>query len=128
MKSSRRILFAVVGLLLLAVLYGLYRYAIDSPYRVSSDDAKKQIKNREIDVILDVRTDAELRLLGLYPGSVHVQSGDLEDHMAREYPDKTIRILLYCNTGQRARAATEKLRGLGYVNAVYIAGPYQSLL
>jgi rhodanese-related sulfurtransferase len=128
MKSSRRILFAVLGLSLLAVLYGLYRYAMDSPYRTSSDEAKKRIRTKEIDLILDVRTDAELRLLGVYPGSVHIQSADLEAQMSRRYPDKSIRILAYCNSGQRARIATEKLHALGYVNAVYIAGPYQSLL
>ena len=128
MKSSKRILFAVVGLSLLAVVYGLYRYAMDSPYRISADEAKRRIKNKEIDLILDVRTDAELSLLGAYPGSVHIQSTDLEIQMSRRYPDKTIRILAYCNSGQRARAATEKLHGLGYVNTLYIATPYQSLL
>lgn len=128
MKSSRRILFAVVGLLLLAVVYSLYRYAIDSPYRISADEAKKRIREKKIDLILDVRTDAELSLLGFYPGSVHIQSEDLEQQMARDYPDKDIRILAYCNSGQRARAATDKLHALGYVNAVYIAGTYQSLL
>jgi len=128
MKSSRRILFTVIGLSLLALVYGLYRYAMDSPYRISTDEAKRRIKNKEIDLILDVRTDAELSLLGFYPGSVHIQSADLEAQMSRRYPDKTIRILTYCNSGQRARAATEKLHGLGYANALYIATPYQSLL
>jgi rhodanese-related sulfurtransferase len=118
----------VIALSLLALVYGLYRYAMDSPYRVSSDDAKKLIKNNKIDLILDVRTDAELSLFGAYPGSIHIQSADLEAQMTRRYPDKTIRILAYCNSGQRARAATEKLRALGYSNTLYIAGTYQSLL
>jgi hypothetical protein len=48
MKSSKRILFAVVGVLLLAVVYSLYSYAIDSPYRISSDDAKKRTVNYHI--------------------------------------------------------------------------------
>jgi rhodanese-related sulfurtransferase len=86
------------------------------------------IREREIDLILDVRTDAELSLLGFYPGSVHMQSEDLENQMSQRYPDKRIRILAYCNSGQRARAATDKLHALGYVNARYIAGTYQSLL
>jgi rhodanese-related sulfurtransferase len=118
----------VIGLLLLALLYGLYRYAMDSPYRITSDDAKKRIQNKEIDLILDVRTDMELSLLGFYPGSVHIQRADLETEMPRRYPDKSIRILAYCNSGQRSRAATEKLHALGYVNSLYIATPYQSLL
>jgi len=128
MKSSRRILFAVIGLLLLAVVYSLYRYAIDSPYRISADEAKKLIREKKIDLILDVRTDVELSLLGFYPGSVHIQSADLETQMPHTYPDKSIRILAYCNSGQRSRVATEKLHALGYVNSLYIATPYQSLL
>ena len=127
MKGSRRILFTVSAIILVAIVYFLYRYAMDSPYRISTEDAKNRIKNNKIDLILDVRTDAEVKLLGFYPGSVHIQSADLEKRMSLEYPDKNIRILAYCNSGQRARMATEKLHKLGYVNALYIATPHQSL-
>lgn len=127
MKGSYRIILIVSAIFLVAILYFLYRYAMDSPYRISTEDAKNLIKNNKIDLILDVRTDAEVRLLGVYPGSVHIQSADLEKRMNFEYPDKNIRILAYCNSGQRARAATEKLKALGYKNALYIATPYQSL-
>ena len=128
MKRSNRIFYGVLALLIVFVIYSLYRYAIDSPYRISTEEAKKRIQNKAIDLILDVRTDAELKLLGFYPGSVHIQSSDLEKEMGQRYPNKNIRILAYCNSGQRARAATEKLHALGYVNALYIATPYQSLL
>jgi phage shock protein E len=101
---------------------------MDSPYRISSEKAKMLLQANKIDLILDVRTDAELSLLGYYPGSVHIQSADLEKRMRIEYPDKSIRILAYCNSGQRSRMATEKLHKLGYSNAVYIAGTYKTLL
>jgi hypothetical protein len=127
MKGSRRIFLMVSVTVLVAVVYFLYRYAMDSPYRISTEDAKNRIKNNKIDLILDVRTDAEVKLLGFYPGSVHIQSADLEKRMSREYPDKNIRILAYCNSGQRARIATEKLHKLGYKNSLYIATPHQSL-
>jgi rhodanese-related sulfurtransferase len=79
---------------------------------------------------LDVRTDLERSALGsngYYPGSVHIPSSDLEKRMPNEYPDKNIRILAYCNSGQRARMATEKLHKLGYKHAVYISNTYLSL-
>jgi len=129
MKYSYRsaiLLVAVVSII--SVVYYLYRYAMDSPYRISSAEAKMLIQAKKIDLILDVRTDAELSLLGHYPGSVHIQSADLERRMQLEYPDKSIRILAYCNSGQRSRAATEKLHKLGYTNAAYIAGTYNTLL
>jgi rhodanese-related sulfurtransferase len=127
MKRSNRLLYIVLVILVLAIIYYLYTYAIHSPYRISTDEARKRIKNKEIDLILDVRTDAELKLLGTYPGSVHIQSSDIDTKIALGYPNKNINIITYCNSGQRARAATEKLHKLGYTNAFYIATPYQSL-
>lgn len=110
------------------IFFMLYIFAIDSPYRISSSVAKKMIKDGEFDLILDVRTDLERNTLGYYPGSVHIQSVDLDKIMPVEYPNKNIRILAYCNTGHRARLAIEKLHGLGYSNALYIATPYTTLL
>lgn len=126
MKYSYR--SAILLIALVSILYYLYRYAMDSPYRISSEKAKMLLQANKIDLILDVRTDAERSLLGYYPGSVHIQSADLEKRMQIEYPDKSIRILAYCNSGQRSRMATEKLHKLGYSNAVYIAGTYKTLL
>jgi rhodanese-related sulfurtransferase len=109
------------------ILYSAYEYATSSPFRITSQEAKRRISAGEIDLILDVRTDLEVKTLGFYPGSVHIQSADLEKEMSTRYPDKGIRILAYCNTGQRARAATDKLHALGYEKAVFIVTPYTSL-
>ena len=117
----------IVGILILSVAY-LYRYAIDSPYHISAPDAKRMIENKEFDVILDVRTDLERETLGFYPGSIHIQSGDLAKRMPVQFPNKNVKILSYCNSGQRARMATEKLHELGYRNALYIATTYGTLL
>jgi rhodanese-related sulfurtransferase len=107
--------------------YGLYSYAVDSPHRISSEDAKARIQNHQIDLILDVRTDLERSTLGYYPGSLHIQSSDLNTRMS-SYPNKNLRILAYCNSGQRARMATDTLHSLGYKNAVYISSTYGSLM
>lgn len=117
------IIIALIGI----ILYFLYRYAMDSPYRIDAQEAKHLIKNNQVDLILDVRTDLEVQTLGSYPGSVHIQSADLEKEMPQRYPDKNIRIIAYCNSGQRARAATEKLHQMGYNNARYIVTTYLSL-
>ena len=37
-------------------------------------------------------------------------------------------ILVYCNTGQRARFAAEKLASLGFQDVVYIDGSYRTLM
>jgi hypothetical protein len=119
--------FSIVALLVVLV-YFAYQYAVDSPHRIPAETGKALLKDKKIDVLLDVRTDLERKTLGFYPGSVHIQSADLDQRMPREYPDKSIRILAYCNTGHRARMATDKLHKLGYKNAVYISSSYKTLL
>jgi rhodanese-related sulfurtransferase len=123
------ILFAIlIALTIIGVAaYFAYQYAVDSPYRISSAEAKDLLQTDQMDLVLDVRTDLERRTLGYYPGSVHIQSADLETRMPKQYPDKNIRILAYCNTGHRARMATDKLHKLGYDNARYISSTYTSL-
>jgi len=121
-------MYLIVSVVVIAALgYVAYTYAIDSPLRISSEAAKRLIQEHKIDLILDVRTDVERKTLGFYPGSVHIQSADLEARMPIDYPNKEIRILAYCNTGHRARLASEKLRAMGYVNARYISSTYTTL-
>jgi len=127
-KGSTRMVWIVVALVLVSMLYGGYQYAVFSPYRVSSEKAKDMIQNNNIDVILDVRTDMERSTLGYYPGSIHVPRADLEHRIMADYPNKDTRIIVYCNTGHRARMATDALQEMGYHNARYISSTYASLM
>jgi rhodanese-related sulfurtransferase len=115
---------ALILILLGYIVYFFYDLAVNSQYRISAKDAKKQ----KYDLILDVRTSFERQTLGYHPDSVHIASADLEKIMPSKYPDKSIKILVYCNTGHRARMATDKLHSLGYKNAVYITEGYKSIL
>jgi rhodanese-related sulfurtransferase len=124
---NTRILFIMIVILAALFVYGSYQYAVSSAYRVSSEKAKEMIQKNNIDVVLDVRTDMERATLGYYPGSIHVPSADLETRMA-DYPNKDTRIIVYCNTGHRARMATDTLQQMGYHNARYISSTYASLM
>jgi rhodanese-related sulfurtransferase len=129
MKRSTLLLIIGFSIILVGVFaYSAYQYAVDSPYRISSEEAKQLLKTKQIDLMLDVRTDLERNTTGFYPNSVHIQSADLEKEMPKQYPDKNIRILAYCNTGHRARLATDKLHKLGYTNVKYISSQYFLLL
>jgi rhodanese-related sulfurtransferase len=121
----------IIGLLIIVLILSiviLYNYSISSPNRISSKIGKMLIKNNKIDVILDVRTKLERDTIGFYPNSVHIPSSDLETEFVNKYPNKNIFVLAYCNTGQRARKAVEKLEKLGYMNVIYISGIYTELL
>jgi rhodanese-related sulfurtransferase len=128
MKQSSLLLTVGLVVIIGTLIYIAYTYAVDSPLRISSEAGKRLIQGDKIDLILDVRTDVERSTLGFYPGSVHIQSADLEKRMPIDYPNKDIRILAYCNTGHRARIATEKLRRLGYVKSHYISSSYTTLM
>ena len=127
--SYRTIGLALVIIAVIVFIYYSYQYAVSfdiSKYRISSETAKNLIKNKKIDVILDVRTDAERNTLGYYPGSLHIQSADLEKQF--KYPNKNTSILIYCNTGHRARMAADKLHNMGYKNTMYISSTYNSIM
>lgn len=127
-KQSPQFLIASAIVAFLTIIgVALYKYATDSPHRISSEEAKRRISAKEIDVVLDVRTDTERKTLGIYPASLHIQSADLPVEAPKQLPNKNARILAYCNTGHRARMATDKLHELGYKNAVYISGQHTSL-
>lgn len=117
---------AVVGVFSV-VAYKLYLYATDSPYRIDASAARKRLAAGEFETVLDVRTALERDALGYFPQSLPIPGAELARRATRELPDKNAAILVYCNTGHRARAATELLHRLGYRNAVYIATPHTTL-
>lgn len=126
--TPRTIVLTLVAVAFVLFIFFSYQYAVSSKYMVTGERAKQLLKDKKIDLVLDVRTNVERDTLGYYPGSAHIQSADLEKRVPIEYPNKDIRIIAYCNTGHRARMATEKLQELGYKNAMYISSTYRSLL
>lgn len=121
-------LLGVLAVAILALLAALYWYAVSSPYLITAEEARQRLKQNQFDVVLDVRTETERNTLGFYPHSLHVPGADLEREIPLLYVDKQTHFLLYCNTGQRARAAADKLVAMGYPNVRYIAGTYKGLL
>jgi len=91
---------------------------------ISSREAKRLIKEGKIKKVVDVRTNAEWRA-GHYPGAVHIPATMINRKTTAQLPKKGL--LVYCNTGQRARFAAEKLRELGFKDVYYIAGTHSSL-
>lgn len=120
MKLATIFFSLVFAIALIVFAYG-YMYSVSSPYYVSATEGKSGIAQKRYNVVLDVRTPIERAVLGHYPGSIHIPVSELRDRIGREIPDKNTSILIYCNTGQRARKAAELLHTLGYKNARYIA-------
>lgn len=106
-------------------LYLAY-YAYSGRNRLSSEEAKKQINETEIKHIIDVRSYDEW-LIGHHPKAIHMPSSKINE-MKLKHIEKDESILVYCNTGQRARYASEKIQKLGFNNVYYIAGSYLSIM
>jgi phage shock protein E len=119
-------LAVLVSIIIALVGYAIY-YARNSPYRISAKDARQGLAQGSYDVVLDVRTQMERDNFGYYNGSIHLPSDQLYAHMPTLYPNKDTRILVYCNTGQRARLATEILHSMGYEQASYISDGHWAL-
>jgi len=127
-KNSKNIILFLIIIIILYGIYSIYSYTFISNYLVPTSIAKILLNAKKIDLVLDVRTNIERQTLGYYPNSVHIQSSELKEKMPQSYPNKNALILVYCNTGQRARNATDILHSMGYNNAIYISTGHKSIM
>lgn len=127
--NNKVFVVALLGIIFFSLfVYALNSYTYSGKQLVNIETAKQNIKNNKYDVVLDVRTKLEYDM-GNYPNSVHIPSTSITKHNVEKYiPNKNSTILVYCNTGQRARYASELLENLGYKNVQYISGTYNGLL
>lgn len=129
MKIFRPITLVIL-LLVGFIGYSIY-YTFSGSQYISAKDAKIKIKNNSIKHIIDVRTQSEWNL-GHYNSAIHFPNGRMnEESIKKLLPEFNINkndgILVYCNSGQRARNAANKLNDAGYKNVFYIAGHYSSI-
>ena len=115
----------MIPLLIAGALTGALAYTFMGQNLVSSSEAKRLIREGKIKKIIDVRTITEYRA-GHYPKALHIPVNKMDEKTTKELHKKGL--LVYCNTGQRARFAAEKLEELGFENVYYIAGPYTGIL
>jgi len=113
----------ISGIVTVISLANYYTY---SGYNlISSEKAKQLILSNKIDYIIDVRTNIEYKL-GHYQGAINIPVNNINGNTTKNI-NKDSNILVYCNTGQRARVASEKLNKLGFNKVVYIPGTYITL-
>jgi rhodanese-related sulfurtransferase len=115
----------MIPLVIVAGLATATAYTLLGQNLISASEARRLIKEGKIKKVIDVRTITEWRA-GHYPKALHIPVDKINEKTTTELPKKGL--LVYCNTGQRARLAAEKLEELGFQNVYYIAGPYTTLL
>jgi len=107
------------------LISGLAYYTFSGPQLITSAKAKKLVA--EGASVIDVRTSTEFKT-GHFPGAIHMPVSKMPTNPKR-IPRKLFSgpVVVYCNTGQRARYAAEQLQSLGLKDVYYIAGTYRSL-
>jgi|1048.fasta_scaffold37076_2 phage shock protein E len=119
------IIILIISVIVLGVVvYVFYERTYTHPLRLSIQKAREMIRLGKIQKIVDVRTTAEWNT-GHYPTAIHIPANKLSETTLINQSDH---ILLYCNTGTRARKAAEKLQAMGYKNVHYIAETYVELM
>ena len=108
-------------------LYGtlalLRYYTLSGSQLLDSKEANRMIRKGEIKTVVDVRTKTEWDL-GHYPKAVHIPITNITKDKVKGLKEG---ILVYCNTGQRARSGAEMIMGFGKKKVYYISGTYKSL-
>jgi rhodanese-related sulfurtransferase len=124
--NRTRVVQVLLGVTLL-ILVGFLAFNLMSPMAIYPADAKDKLKKGEFDAVVDVRTDAEWSL-GHVPLAIHIPVATLKTDLPQRIPDKSSRILFYCNTTTRARVAADLAKSLGYTNSRYLVGTHSNLL
>ena len=99
-------------------------------YTISAQEAKKRMDSGRPVVIVDVRTKSEYDE-GHIPNAVLIPNETIGAERPASLPDLNAEILVYCRSGARSRAASQKLANLGYT-AIYNFGgitdwPYETV-
>ncbi|MGI6510108.1 MAG: rhodanese-like domain-containing protein, partial [Erysipelotrichaceae bacterium] len=108
-------------LILLTIMTGCNPNKKAAYVSISTDEAIQMMENETDYIILDVRTVSEYQS-GHIKGALNYPNEDIKDEMLDILPDKDQLIFVYCRSGNRSKAASQKLADIGYTNVVEIGG------
>lgn len=88
---------------------------------ISQEEAVRMMQAEADYLIVDVRTSEEYAE-GHIPDAVNVPNETIGDSAPEALPDKEQILLVYCRSGRRSKAASEKLAALGYTKVYEFGG------
>lgn len=111
-------MYFLIGMIFLLII-------LKNKYKIiSSENAKRMLKNNFFKSILDVRSNEEWNN-GNFPGSINISYNKLNNDNIKILKEP---LLVYCRSGRRAKIAAEKLLKLGLKKVYIIKSNYKSLL
>lgn len=129
-------LLLFVGTLIFgAGAYLKYEHSYNHASKITPKVAKQFINCKA--KVIDVRTEGEFKLGSVTRKNsegkdetiaIHIPGKDInDDNLTKKGVNKDDIIIVFCNSGTRARKAADKMIKLGYKNVFYIVETYKSL-
>lgn len=109
----------VVIIIVVLLIYRDHR-GDDGYQKISSDEAMEMINSNKDVIIIDVRRKDEYHS-GHIDGAINIPN-ELINNKIEQLPDYNQTILVYCQSGNRSRQASNKLIKLGYQNVIDFGG------
>lgn len=88
---------------------------------VEADELLELIESQAGFVLLDVRTDEEVRRSKI-SGSMHLELPQIKSRVEKLLPDKDKPVYIYCLTGSRSLVAAQEMSELGYQQVYSLKG------
>lgn len=82
--------------------------------RISAHELSAMIAGRTPPLIIDVRTGSERTSFGWIDGSVNILPSDIPAFLQDTPPDRTMPLVLVCQTGARSAHAAQLFADAGY--------------
>jgi rhodanese-related sulfurtransferase len=93
---------------------------------ISIDEYKKLVGQGDAGQLVDVREDHEWEANHVR-GAIHLSKGTIERDIETVFPDKQVKLVLYCGGGYRSALATDNLQKMGYRNIISLDGGWRAL-
>jgi rhodanese-related sulfurtransferase len=118
--TSHLILFALMGVVLAALIANEIHGSLTGGKRLGTAEAVRLINDRD-PLIVDVRTTADFKR-GHLLNALSLPVAKFEEQLGQLGKDKARPVLVYCALGQTSVTAVEKLRKNGFSEAYPLKG------
>ena len=86
---------------------------------------KRLLAADEAGQLIDVREEHEFAAAHA-AGAMHLSKGIIERDIETTFPDKGVRLVLYCGGGYRSALAADALQKMGYRNPISLDGGWRA--
>jgi rhodanese-related sulfurtransferase len=93
---------------------------------INIDQYKRLRESGNAGQLVDVREDNEWEANHAL-GAIHLGKGIIERDIETTFPDKNIRLILYCGGGYRSALAADNLQKMGYTNVLSLDGGWRAI-